>query len=461
MSLWSHQRAAVEWAKARKSPLLHHLPGAGKTRTSITIALQAAEETGATRFLACCPKAVVAAWQKQLGLWAPHLRVLTLTKGTSRDKEKQLKEALADPSPLIVVLNYETAWRIEHFTKVSWDILIWDEVHRLKAPSGRCGKWAAKMAEKNPNAKKIGLSGTMVPHSILDCFGIWRAVEAPECPTFGKSYVAHRAAYAIMNPRQPGMVIGWRNLDKAKEKIAATTHYVRTADVIDLPEIQFLDRHCDLNSEEASLYREIEREFIAVVGEDTVSPKNALEQLLRLQQVCGGYVRFDGEATARKISEHPSKASALSDMLEDLDEKEPLVVFCRFRSDIEAVHSACRQAGRTVSELSGSADELANWQQADTTVLVAQIQSGGIGIDLTRAAYGIFYSLGYSLSEYEQAVARLHRPGQEKKTTIYHLVATINGRATMDGRVYEALRDRKEVLNGIIDQYRRTQAVAR
>jgi SNF2 family DNA or RNA helicase len=454
MSLWSHQEAAIEWSKDRVATLLHHQPGCGKTRTAITIALKAAEESGATRFLACCPKAVVAAWQKQLGLWAPHLRVLTLTKGTSRDKEKALKEALADSTPLIVVLNYETAWRIDHFTKVSWDILIWDEIHRLKAPSGKCGKWAAKMAEKNPQARKVGLSGTMVPHSILDVFGIWRAVEAPECPTFGKSYVAHRSTYAIMNPRQPGMVIGWRNLDKAKEKIAATTHYVRTRDVIDLPEIQYLDRTVDLNHDEAAVYREIEREFIAVVGEDTVSPKNALEQLLRLQQICGGYVKFDGEKTARKISDHPSKASALSDMLEDLDENEPLVVFCRFRSDIEAVRAACTSSGRTVSELSGSADGLSDWQLARTTVLVAQIQSGGIGIDLTRAAYGIFYSLGYSLSEYEQAVARLHRPGQEQKTTIYHLVATIHGRPTMDGRVYEALRDRKEVLSGIIDAYR-------
>lgn len=459
MSLWQHQRDAVEWAWGRKAALWNHGMGAGKSRTAITLLLRSLEQENAKRALVCCPKAVVAAWQKQLGLWAPHLRVLTLTKGTSRDKEKALKAALADSTPLIVVLNYETAWRIDHFAKVSWDILIWDEIHRLKAPSGKCGKWAARMAEKNPNARKIGLSGTMIPHSILDTFGIWRAVEAPECPTFGKSYVVHRATYAVMNPHQPGMVIGWRNLDKAKEKIAATTHYVRTRDVIDLPEIQYLDRQLDLNSEEASVYREIEREFIAVVGEDTVSPKNALEQLLRLQQICGGYVKFDGEKTARKISDHPSKASGLSDMLEDLDEKEPLVVFCRFRSDIEAVHSACRQAGRTVSELSGSEDGLAQWQQGDTTVLVAQIQSGGIGIDLTRAAYGIFYSLGYSLSEYEQAVARLHRPGQEQKTTIYHLVATINGRSTMDGQVYEALRDRKEVLSGIIDSYRSPAAV--
>ena len=84
---------------------------------------------------------------------------------------------------------------------------------------------------------------------------------------------------------------------------------------------------------------------------------------------------------------------------------------------------------------------------------MTQIQSGGIGIDLTRAAYCFFFSLGYSLAEYEQAVARLHRPGQERRTFIYHLIAQINGRQTVDGRVYEALRERKDIVESIIRGY--------
>jgi SNF2 family DNA or RNA helicase len=73
---------------------------------------------------------------------------------------------------------------------------------------------------------------------------------------------------------------------------------------------------------------------------------------------------------------------------------------------------------------------------------------------MSMASYAFFYSLGYSLSEYEQAVARLHRPGQKNHTHIYHLVATQNGRQTVDGRVYEALSERKEVVNVILDGYR-------
>jgi SNF2 family DNA or RNA helicase len=145
-------------------------------------------------------------------------------------------------------------------------------------------------------------------------------------------------------------------------------------------------------------------------------------------------------------------------MLEDLPNTEPGVIFCRFRSDIESATAAAKATGRTTSELSGSANQLAQWQAGDTSTLVTQIQSGGIGIDLTRASYAVFFSLGYSLAEYEQAVARLHRPGQAKRTLIYHLIATHNGRSTVDGRVYQCLRERKEVVSGIIDGYRTSGA---
>lgn len=444
----------MEWAKDRTAALLHHGMGCGKTLTSITLIQRVVEAKASCRVLVCCPKAVIAAWQKQCGLWAPHIRVVALDQGTGKAKEQALRQALSDSSALIVVCNYESAWRIGLFEKTKWDMLVWDEVHRLKSPSGKASRWASRMCTKNPDGKKLGLSGTLIPHSILDAYAVWRSVESPECPTFGTSFVRFRSRYAVLNPHQPGMVLRFQNLDEAHAKIAATTHRAKSSDVLDLPPIQYIDVPCELSPEESRLYDELESDFCASVDDGTITPKNALEHLLRLQQVCGGYVRFDDEPTARKICAVSAKRSALSDMLEDLPVDEPLVVFCRFKSDIEAVRECCAASRRSVSELSGARNELSDWQQSKTTVLVAQIQSGGIGIDLTRASYCAFYSLGYSLSDYEQAVARLHRPGQEKPTIIYHLVATKrHGRKTVDGRVYSALRERKEVISGIIDGY--------
>lgn len=453
--LWQHQKDAIAWARGRRAVLLHHEMGCGKTRTAIEILKEILADSAPAglRVLVCCPKAVIAAWVKQLSLWWPEVRVVAMTKGTSKQKSKQFAAALADTSPVIVVINYESAWRLDGLEKTKWSAVVWDEVHRLKSPSGAASRWAARVCKKNPNCKRIGLSGTMVPHSILDAYGVWRSVESPECETFGGSYTLHKSSYAVCPPGQH-FVVAFRNLDQAHAKIAATTHRVKSADVLDLPPIRFFDVPCDLSPQEAKVYREIERDFCAVVEAGTVTTANALVQLLRMQQICGGSVTFDGDDQARRIVEHPAKAAVLADMLEGSAESEPWVVFCRFRSDIDAVRQVCTAAQRSLGELSGHRDDLADWQAGKTSVLVTQIQSGGIGVDLTRARYCCFFSLGYSLSDYLQAVARLHRPGQQHETSMWHLVATIDGRSTVDGRVYGALRERREVIDVIVDGYR-------
>src|SRR5690606_42120406 len=56
-----------------------------------------------------------------------------------------------------------------------------------------------------------------------------------------------------------------------------------------------------------------------------------------------------------------------------------------------------------------------------------------------RSSDLIFYSTGYSLNDYEQAKARIHRIGQTKKVTYIHLIA----QDTVDQEVVMALADRK------------------
>ena len=75
-------------------------------------------------------------------------------------------------------------------------------------------------------------------------------------------------------------------------------------------------------------------------------------------------------------------------------------MFCRFRDDIESVIAECKSHGRSHSELSGKINDLHKWQAGETNVLVAQIQSGGIGIDLTRASSESLLLVAHCLSIY-------------------------------------------------------------
>ena len=453
--LWRHQIEGIEYARGRRNCIYDCGMGTGKTRLAVEVMLEAISANAGCRVLVGCPKAVMAAWAKQFKLWAPHVRLVVLEKGTAKAKEQVVRAALADTTPVVIVGNYETLWRMPVLDTVPWGVLCWDEVHRLKAPSGAASRWAGRLGKKNPKAKRLGLSGTLLAHSPLDAYGVYRAVESPECQTFGQSYTVFKARYAIVNPRLPGMVVGWRNREEMALKIAQTTFHRRSEDVLDLPPLLFDDLAFELAPQEAKLYKEIEDDFCAVCEDGSITPANAMVAVLRLQQICGGFCKYDEATAATRICDTPAKAARLAEWLEDLPEDEPLVVFCRFRSDIDSVIEVCTRMKRTVSELSGRIDRLAEWQDGQTNVLVTQIQSGGIGVDLTRASYGLFFSLGYSLSEYLQAVARLHRPGQKKTTRLYHLIAMLpQTRKTVDGRVYEALSERKEVIDAIIEGYR-------
>jgi SNF2 family DNA or RNA helicase len=123
------------------------------------------------------------------------------------------------------------------------------------------------------------------------------------------------------------------------------------------------------------------------------------------------------------------------------------VVFCRFRHDLGAVERVAGFLGRLYSEVSGSRDDLNEWKEGRSVILGVQIQAGGEGIDLTRAALAVYYSVGHSLSDYLQSRARLVRPGQTRPVRFYHLSA----RGTVDQRVYRALRDREDVIQSLLN----------
>lgn len=456
-SAWKHQIEAIRYARDRRDVILHCGMGTGKSRMAIEVILECLAGKSSLRVLLACPKAVMPAWAKQFAAWAPSMRIVVLDKGTAAQKQKVIEVALADKSPVVIIGNYETLWRIKTLEKTAWDVLVWDEAHRLKSPSGATSKWASRVASANPTAKRLALSGTLLAHSPLDAFGVYRAVESPECPTFGKWYTPFKCLFAIENPNIRGMVVGYRNQELFAMKLAQTTFHRRSEDVLDLPPLMFEDIAVELTPKEAKAYRDVEHDFVSVLDAGTITVQNAMHAVLRLQQICGGFVKLDDIDAVQQIDESPAKRHALLEWLEDLDAGEQVVIFCRFHSDLDSAKWAACKAGRTASELSGRTDGkgLADWQAGKTNVLVAQIQSGGIGIDLTMASYGMFFSLGYSLAEYLQAVARLHRPGQTKTTRFYHLIGTLpRGASTVDARIYKALSERKEVIDELIRGYR-------
>jgi SNF2 family DNA or RNA helicase len=445
---WRHQIDAFQFVMERL------LRGAGAASLALEmgvgktlVALMVLAALAARRVLICCPLRVVPVWEQQIERhFNLPLVVVCLddTVGSVANKKKlaedKLKLAEATGRPLVVIINYDSVWRAPFADWAEgrqWDLIIADESHRLKAPGGKASL-AFKRLRQHARCR-LALTGTPMPHSPLDIYAQFRFLSQT---IFGPSFAAFRQKYAVMGGFQRKQVTGFQCLDELEALMRTITCRV-SKDVLDLPPQTHVTYHCELSPEAQRIYRELEDDFVAEVRDGRITVSNAMVKLLRLQQVAGGWVKTDDGQHHRVDS---AKEKLLADTLEDIGAEEPVVVFCRFHADLDAVHATAKSAGFSSLELSGRRDELKRWQDGEAQVLAVQISAGGVGVDLTRARYSIYYSLSFSLGEYDQALSRVHRPGQTRPVEHIHLVA----RNTVDTKIMRALEKRAEVVAAIL-----------
>lgn len=446
------RRAGKCNAQAGGAAMLAMMMGTGKSM----VALMLLAKLAAKRTLIACPLRVVPVWQEQI---ERHLDlpvvVVALDDGAGsvgrRQKlaEEKLRLAEASGLPFIAIINYDAIWR-EPFgswaERQDWDLVIADESHKLKKPGGKASFYFKRLRTRA--RYRLALTGTPMPHSPLDIYAQFRFLDIS---IFGPSFHAFRQKYAVMGGFHNKQVTGFRNLDELEARMRTITFRV-SKDVLDLPPETHVTYRCALSPEAQRVYRDLEERFIAEVEDGTVTLKNAMVKLLRLQQVAAGWVKTD-DGQLRRVDF--AKQELLKDTLEDIGPDEPAVVFCRFHADLDAVHEASSELGCRSLELSGRQDDLRAWQEGEAQVLAVQIGAGGVGVDLTRARYSIYYSLSFSLGEYDQSLSRIHRPGQARPVEHIHLVV----RDTVDERILRALERRAEVIETILNEIKPVSAL--
>jgi SNF2 family DNA or RNA helicase len=453
---WRHQHAAFEFCMKKFAAGLHGIllamiMGTGKSLVACMLVLA----VNAKRVLIICPLRVVPVWAAQFErhVNAP-LVIVTLDEeaGTVAQKQayavERMNLAQARGVPFICVINYDSVWRepfCDWAEKVLWDLIVPDEIHRAKQPSGKASMELKRL--RGHARYRVGLSGTPMPHGPMDIFAQFRFLDVR---ILGPAFSVFRQKYALMGGFQRKQITGFQNLEELEAHMSKITFRVGK-EVLDLPAETSETYYCELTGEAARIYRELDEDFVTLVKDGTITAANAMVKLLRLQQVTGGCVPTD-DAVPRRVDS--AKLKLLADTLEDIGPEEPVVVFGRFHADLDAVHEACAsvakengyETGGKSLELSGRRDEIARWQVGEAQVLAVQIDSGGEGVDLTRARYSIFYSTGFKLGKYEQAKARTHRPGQLKPVMHIHLIA----RGTVDVKIMRALEKRAEVVEAIL-----------
>jgi len=458
ISPWSHQMEA--WNRACNLPAFYlaFQMGCGKSKSAIDMA----NGWDVRRMLIICPKKVIDVWPEQFEIHSYYpFQIFAPTKGTVTQKAALLQQTmeLADikNQRIAVVFNYDAFWRMPLgptyvknkiknlgvLMNYDWDLLVLDECHRIKAPGGRASWGAARIATKAK--RRLALSGTPMPSSLIDVYAQYRALNRN---IFGPSFQLFRKRYCVMGGFENRQVVAFDNVEELNQKFYSMAYRVKASDVLDLPEVQHIERKCELNDKTMALYHELESEFIAEVQDaraagGEISVDNALVKLLRLAQLAGGFAKLDD---GRELIVDDSKVELLTEIVEDLSIDEPVVIFTRFVNELARIKQAMQTIGRTCGEVSGRINELADWKSGKFNALILQIQAGGEGIDLTRARYCLYFSVGFSLGQYLQSLARTHRPGQTRKVFYYHLIA----KGTVDVKTWYALKNRKKVIEEVL-----------
>jgi SNF2 family DNA or RNA helicase len=294
----------------------------------------------------------------------------------------------------------------------------------------------------------LGLTGTPMPHSPLDVWGQFHFLDRTIYdPTFG----AFRLRYAKMGGYHNKVPVEWRDLDDLYAKFRSIAFQVDES-ALDLPDAIDETLECDLSPEGARIYREMEEDMVAWIRVTEsqgipVTAANSMVRLMRLQQITGGSLPNEyGEP----VVVDRAKEGLLSDFLEDIG-AEPVVVFAVYKADLARIHRAAGASQLASAEISGARDELEQWKRGKASVLAVQIQSGGEGIDLTRARLAVYFSHGFSLAQYKQSRARIWRPPQKRGVAIYHLQI----RNSIDQYILRAVLARQDLVESVLKGLRK------
>lgn len=449
---WPHQLEALRYIWNKDAALIDLPMGrGGKSRIIVDYVCN----KKVMRTLIVCPKAVIPVWPVQFERHAGlDVRVVPLVSGTVTEKAQEAlynlnrqRESYRD-TPVVLVINYDAFWRddfADFALKADIELLVLDEVQRAKGAGTNTGKFCYQLGAQVPT--KFGLSGTPFPHGPSDAYGVYRALD----PTiFGTSYKRFQDDFCIMGGFENRQILGYKNVARMREQVNSIRFNVEPPK-LDIDELH-TDIVVDLPSKARRVYEMLENDLYVRIGHGEVTSANAAVNYTRLQQITSGHlptehIDDDNISHVEIESIHTAKKDALFDLLVDVNAQEPVVIFCRFRYDLQAIQDVAKKLGRGCLELSGRKKELEVWQRGAQPILAAQLRSGAVGVDMTRACLAVYYSYTFSLEEYEQSIKRLARPGQTRNCSFYHIVAN----KTVDFKIRRALEQRQNVINNLLE----------
>lgn len=435
--------------KSRGAALLMEM-GTGKSLTAIAITGALSQAGRIRRVLIVAPLSILGVWEEEFQKFAAFPYALAVLSGSSAKKLDTLRHMNGTALQMVVV-NYESAWRLEK-ALTAWhpDLIIADEGHKIKTHNIAASKAMHRMGTKA--SYRLLLTGTVITNKAIDVFSQYKFLNTA---IYGNSFYAFRNRYFDMVGYGNHTPVLKKSMEsELTEKLHSISYRATKAECLDLPETTDMIRQIELEPAALRIYRGLVKESYAELAGGEVTATNILTRLLRLSQLTGGFLGNDETAAVEQVS--AAKISALEDILDGaVAEGKKLVIIARFIPEIKAICKLLEKRGLGYSCITGEVknrdEQVARFQnEPEVMAFVGQIATAGLGITLTAASTMVFYSLDYSMSNFEQTKARIHRVGQRMPCTYLYLVA----RGTVDEKVLAALESKADLARTLVDDYR-------
>lgn len=419
--------------------------GLGKTvSTLMAIESLIYDRLEVKKVLLVAPKKVAeSTWSQEADKWAQtrNLRISQVL-GSAKDREQAL-QADAD----IYVMNRENViWLCDKYKgkPLPFDMLVIDESSSFKNPQAK----RFKALKRHTFDRVVLLTGTPAPNTLMDLWPQIYLLDKGE--RLGRTITEYRRRYFRPDKTNGHVVFSYALNPGADSQIYGRITDIcmslKAKDYLTLPDRIDNVIEVVMSDSEKEKYKTMEKEHVLGLGQDNeISALNAASVANKLLQMANGYV-YDDEGNLVHI--HDQKIDRLKELV-DVNEGKPMLVFYNYKHDLAAIKEAFPKA----TELSDDND-VADWNKGKIQMLLAHPASAGYGLNLQAGGHIIvWYGLTWSLEQYQQANARLHRQGQTEPVIVHHLVT----KGTMDEQVMRSLSRKEESQDALLEaiKYRR------
>jgi len=435
LKLRPYQERAVDFLYSNDRAMVLAPVGAGKTAITLTGMDEMLRHKVVKRWLVLAPKRVCTdVWPVEQPKWAPDMP-LAVAVGTPA----QRSQALYSGFP-VVVTNYDNIqWLAEQ--TLDFDAIVFDELTKLKNPSGKRFKALIKVIDKINI--RWGLTGSFTSNGLEDVFGQCKIVDQS---LLGRSKGAFMQQYFVCINKDFGE---WAprvgSLEAVMKQIKPATFVLEAGAYKDkLPDLHTVELRCDLD--DRAPYEKMKKQFVVEFGTEQVTAMNAAVVTGKLQQMATGFI-YKTETTASdtpgkmNVSNTPiwfssHKFEMLDDLLEENQHANTIIVY-NFVEELAELKRRYPHA-QTINDTKA----IERWNEGKIELLLIHPKSAGHGLNLQHGGSKIvFLSLPWSLELFEQTVGRLHRSGQTESVWCYILLTN----KTVDERIWAALHDKRAI----------------